>query len=217
MEQSACSVFEGIGAEQCRGMLECFHGREQQFPAAAVLADYGEESREIGILLSGRAEVIRLGSGGERTILEHLNPGEPFGRVLSMSGGSGDAVWVTTETGCRALFLDYQKVMSRCANACPFHEQMERNLIRIITNKVRRLSERVEVLSHRTIREKLLCYFTMQQKEADGSFTLPFSLSRLADYISADRSAMMRELKKLKEEEIVRIDRRRVTLLRGQR
>lgn len=216
MEQSACTLFGDIGTEQCRRMIECFQGREQLFPAGATAADYGVESHEIGILLSGRAEVIRIDADGGRTILERLDAGEPFGRMLSMSGGGGDAVTVTAETECQVLFLDYRRIMSRCANACPFHEQLERNLIRIIAEKARRLSARVEVLSRRTIREKLLCYFAMQQ-EGDGSFLLPFSLSRLADYISADRSAMMRELKKLREEELVTIDRRRVTLAKGLR
>ncbi len=210
MSGSLYNLFEGIGAEERRCMIECFQGREQIFPAGATLADYQEESHEIGVLISGRAEVIRIDSDGERTILEHLVEGEPFGQQLSMSGGMGDAVTVVTESGCRVLYLDFRRIMSRCANACPFHVQMEQNLIRIIMHKVRRLSERVEVLSRRTIREKLLCYFAMQPVEKDGSFQLPFSLSRLADYISADRSAMMRELKKLKDEELVTIERRRV-------
>lgn len=212
MSRTEYSLFEGIGAEERRCMVECFQGREQVFPAGAMLADYQEESDEIGILVSGRAEVIRIDMDGERTILEHLVEGEPFGRQLSISGGMGDAVTVVTDEGCRVLFLNYRRIMSRCANACPFHVQMEQNLIRIIMHKVRRLSERVEVLSRRTIREKLLCYFSMQAVEKDGSFQLPFSLSRLADYISADRSAMMRELKKLKEEDLVSIERRRVML-----
>ena len=210
-------LFEGIGAEERRCMIECFQGREQLFPAGAVLADYGEDSHEIGVLVSGRAEVIRIDSDGERTILEHLMEGEPFGRQLSISGGMGDAVTVVTEEGCRVLFLDYRRIMNRCANACPFHVRMEQNLIRIIMHKVRRLSERVEVLSRRTIREKLLCYFAMQPVAEDGSFQLPFSLSRLADYISADRSAMMRELKRLKEENVVSIERRRVILVKAAR
>lgn len=217
MDKLSCGVFEGIDMEQRRCMIECFRGREQVFSAASTLADYTESSHEVGILLSGRAEVIRIDSEGERTILEHLSEGELFGKMLSMSGSMGDAVTVMTESGCKVLFLDYRKIMSRCANACPFHEQMERNMIRIIMHKVRRLSERVEVLSRRTIREKLLCYFSMQPVEEDGSFQLPFSLSRLADYISADRSAMMRELKKLKEEKLVTIERRCVRLGKSMR
>ena len=66
-----------------------------------------------------------------------------------------------------------------------------------MTEKAAALSERVEVLSRRSIREKLLCYFGLLAGQRQRqSVQLPFSLSALADYISADRSAMMRELKK---------------------
>jgi CRP-like cAMP-binding protein len=70
----------------------------------------------------------------------------------------------------------------------------------------------VEVLSRRTIRDKLLRYFALQCGAAGiGSFHLPFTLSALAEYISTDRSAMMRELRKLREEGIVEISGRKVT------
>ena len=82
--------------------------------------------------------------------------------------------------------------------------------------QIRQLSRRVEVLSQRSIREKLLCYFTTQSHSCGSrSFTIPFTLSMLADYISTDRSAMMRELRKLREEGIVRMEGRKVELLRN--
>ena len=78
----------------------------------------------------------------------------------------------------------------------------------------RQLSERVDVLSRRSIREKLLCYFRQQtEKSGEDVFTLPFSLSVLADYIATDRSAMMRELRHLKEQGIVCTDGRQIRLL----
>ena len=70
------------------------------------------------------------------------------------------------------------------------------------------------MLSRRSIRDKLLCYFSLQQAKNGGSFTLPFSLSALADYISTDRSAMMRELKKLRDGGVVRVEGRKVEILR---
>ena len=77
-------------------------------------------------------------------------------------------------------------------------------------------SERVDVLSRRSIREKLLCYFNqLAEKEGSRTFQLPFSLSMLADYIATDRSAMMRELKRLKEEGVLRSEGRRITLCTG--
>ena len=83
-----------------------------------------------------------------------------------------------------------------------------------MAEQARRLSRRVEVLSQRSIRDKLLCYFHILRLESGGdAVTLPFSLSTLADYISTDRSAMMRELKRMRQEGLVAVEGRRVALL----
>ena len=86
-------------------------------------------------------------------------------------------------------------------------------MFQLVAEKATSLYERVEVLSRRSIRDKLLCYFSLlAAKSRGGEFSLPFSLSALADYISTDRSAMMRELKKMRDEKLVDIQGRRVLL-----
>ena len=101
-----------------------------------------------------------------------------------------------------------------CVKACPCHKQLLENLLALFSRKAFALSERVEVLSCRSTREKLLCYFRICAYESRSlSFTLPFTLSALADYICADRSAMMRELRHLKEQGIVCTDGRQIRLL----
>ena len=121
---------------------------------------------------------------------------------------------VICRTSCDVLFIDYPHIMKRCENACTDHSILVQNMLQMMLEKAQALSERVDVLSRRTIREKLLCYFRQMAEKAGGeSFTLPFSLSTLADYIATDRSAMMRELKRLREEGLVRSDGRRFTLL----
>jgi len=83
----------------------------------------------------------------------------------------------------------------------------------LISRKAIALGEHLEILSQRTTKEKLLCYFEkLAQEQHSDSFTLPFSLSTLADYLSVDRSAMMRELKKMKDERLVEVAGRQVTL-----
>ena len=101
--------------------------------------------------------------------------------------------------------------MRRCEKACQHHSQLVQNMFSLAAEQIQRLSRRVEVLSRRTIREKLLRYFALQcGAEGTGSFTLPFTLSALAEYISTDRSAMMRELRKLREEGTVEITGKKV-------
>lgn len=72
----------------------------------------------------------------------------------------------------------------------------------------------MEVLSKRTIREKLACYFFhLASKQKNETFQIPFTMVDLADYLSVDRSAMTRELKKMKDEGLITIERRSVRLL----
>ena len=87
-------------------------------------------------------------------------------------------------------------------------------MLRLITDKAVKMGERIEVLSNRTIREKLNCYFKLMAIHAGQTeFDLPFTMTALAEYICADRSAMMREIKKMTEDGLVRISRRHVKLL----
>ena len=108
--------------------------------------------------------------------------------------------------------MEYAHLMKRCERACAHHSKLVENMFQLVTEHTRRLSRRVEVLSRRSIREKLQCYFRLCRLEAGADdFTLPFTLSALADYISTDRSAMMRELKKMRDEGLVQISGRSVT------
>lgn len=112
------------------------------------------------------------------------------------------------------IFMRYDQITKRCENACACHSQVVSNLFLLLSRKSLYLSRRVEVLSCRSIREKLLCFFR-QQAELSGSrsFPMPFSFSALADHIGADRSAMMRELRRLREGGVLRTESRTVTLL----
>ena len=114
---------------------------------------------------------------------------------------------------CDVMFIDYPHILKRCERACTHHSLLVQNMLRLIAGKAQALSERVDVLSRRSIREKLLCYFRqLEEKTGSRTLQLPFSLSVLADYIATDRSAMMREMKRLKEEGVLRSEGRRITL-----
>ena len=209
-------VFDGISAEECRRIYECFGVRERHFKPEEQIYDFGSGGHSIGILVSGSAIVERVDRRGDRTILEHLLPGGVFGEMLMFQNLLRDSIDVSCEKSCSVWFFPQEKLENRREKNCGHHNRMIKNMFHLIAEKATALSERVEVLSRRSIREKLLCYFSLQQAKNDGSFTLPFSLSALADYISTDRSAMMRELKKLRESGEVQIEGRRVTIPNGE-
>ena len=208
-------VFDGISVEECRRIYDCFGVQERCFKPEELIYDFDTGRHTIGVLATGSAIVERMDRRGDRTILEHLEPGGVFGEMLMFQNVLGDSVCVSCEKTCCVWFFPEEKMERRCEKNCGHHNRMIENMFRLIRDKATALSERVEVLSRRSIREKLLCYFSLQQAKCGGSFTLPFSLSALADYISTDRSAMMRELKKLRQSGRVRIEGRKVTIPSG--
>ncbi len=206
-------LLEGVSPQEYQTMHACLGVYEQSFRPDDVIYDFGDGRRMLGIVSQGSAVVERIDREGGRAILEHLGPGGVFGEMMMFKAAGDDSVVVRAAAPTRVSFLRSEAVMRRCEHACACHSRMVENLFRLVTEKAMSLSERVEVLSRRSIREKLLRYFQLQAAKGHGpSFQLPFSLSALADYISADRSAMMRELKKMREEMLVTITGRQVTL-----
>ncbi len=214
MEYSALSIFHDITNAEVDAMIQCFRMRRGEFAPGQTICVYGESGGEVGVLLRGEAELVRFDYAGTRTILERLETGGVFGEALAFTPTLGDCVEVVSDRNSEVLFMEYEHIMKRCERACTHHSKLVRNMFRLVADQTRRLSRRVEVLSRRSIRDKLQCYFRIRSLDAGGdTFAIPFTLSALADYISTDRSAMMRELKKMKEEGLLRVDGRQVTLL----
>lgn len=215
-ELTQSPLFRDIAYEEYRRMLACFQAVQRSFRPDELIYDFsGPKNDAVGIVERGTASLIRIDEEGVSTVMEELGAGGVFGRTLAFDGAGHDSLEVVCRTPCDVLFIDYPHILKRCQNACGYHSTLVQNMLALMSDKAQALSQRVDVLSRRSIREKLLCYFRQLAEKADGtSFTLPFSLSTLADYIATDRSAMMRELRHLREEEMVRYSGRRFTLCR---
>ena len=207
------NLFKDISMEEYKSLLTCLDGRTKQFRAGETICDYDKGFDDIGIIGNGSACVVRYEFNGARTILERLEPQDIFGHLLSCDGSGHAGICVIADSACDVLFIHYATISSPCTKACRRHHQLTQNLLDMISERALNLSRRVEVLSQRTIREKLMCYFLQLAGQTNSSsFSLPFTMVDLADYLSIDRSAMTRELGRMKKEHLIEIDKRHVRL-----
>ncbi len=214
MEYYQEKLFFNISREEFDHMRICLSAREMSFRSGETLLTFGEGKKYVGILASGSASTVRFELNGSRTILERLGAQDIFGEVLSFQNTAFESISVICDEDCSVLFFDYDHILMPCSKVCSCHQQMIQNMLQIISEKAILLGERVEVLSKRTIREKLACYFFhLASKQKNETFQIPFTMVDLADYLSVDRSAMTRELKKMKDEGLITIERRSVRLL----
>ena len=170
------------------------------------------EENIIGIILEGKAQIIRTDYNGNRTIMEELEEESVFGTALSSL--SSDECEIITKEDTKVLIIDYDHILESENNNYAYYNQFIKNLLEITTNIIDEKNERIEILTKKTIRDKLLEYFNIyRKKHGTRNIYLPFSFTDLSDYLAVDRSAMSRELKYLKEEGFIETKGRKITLL----
>ena len=122
-------------------------------------------------------------------------------------------VTVIASADSRILQLACRRIIETCSQSCIFHSQLIHNLLKIVARKNLMLNQKIDFISRRTTREKLMAYLTAQAKAADSRiFSIPYNRQELADYLGVERSAMSAELGKLKKEGTIDFHRNHFTL-----
>ena len=201
-------LFDGIRPEDRKLMLGCIGYHIGTFRKGDIVAFESENIRHLGIVLCGAVDMVKEDLWGNRTMLVRTRRGEVFGETFACGSDSLSTVTFLVSEDAQILFLPFDRVMPSCSMACQFHHRLVMNTVRIIANKNRDLMRKVEVVSKRSIREKLLAYLSIQA-QALGSryFEIPLGRVELAEYLCVDRSALTRELAKMKEEGLIDFDR----------
>ena len=190
----------------------CQKAQKKTFAKGETITSYIEKRNQFCILLSGTADLVRYDLNGNKTIVEHFSKNNIFGEVF-YTVTTNNELLVEAKENCEVLFFIYDDIHKKCQKNCKFHETLTQYLPELILGKVIDLNMRIELLTKRSIRDKLLSYFSiLSTRKLSTSFELPQSLTDLADYLSVDRSAMMRELKLLKEDGFVTKTGNRITL-----
>ena len=114
---------------------------------------------------------------------------------------------------CEVLFISYDHIIHPCAHACLKHTQLINNLFSLTAEKLQTLELRINILAQKNMRQKLLTYLEYAGSEAKGkTFTIGMTITELAAYLNVDRSSLMREMKRMKEEGLIWSEGRRFRL-----
>ena len=185
----------------------------KKFKKGEIITTYIAKRKQLCLLKSGEADLIRYDFNGTKTIVEHYLTNNIFGEIF-YNVTTNNELFVEARTRCEVLFFDYEFLENKCTQNCSYHKNVIQTLPNLLLSQINSLNTRIEILSKRTIREKLLTYFNIiSTKSFSKTFALPFSLTDLADYLSVDRSAMMREISYLRNDKIIEKNGNSITIL----
>ena len=207
ISQIHSSLFTGIQESDLKTMLSCIGYHITTVQKGETIAFEEENIKHIGLVLSGSVDMIKEDIWGNRTMLVRICKNEVFGETFACGDDNMSVVAFVASETAKILFLPFDRVMHSCTMACVFHHRLIENMVRIIANKNRDLMRKMEVLAKRTIREKLLTYLSIQaQIQQSRYFEIPLGRVELAEYLCVDRSALTRELVKMKQEGLIDYD-----------
>lgn len=210
-----CGLFAGIAENQLLTMLSCLGATVHVYEKNQIVLSEGDAAGRIGAVLSGAVQIVRVDYYGNRSILAELQPAGLFGESFACAGVQNMPVDVVATEKSEVLFIDAARILHMCSSACGFHNQLIYNLMKLVATKNLLFHQKLEIISKRSTREKLMTYLLMQAKQQNNnSFTVMFDRQELADYLEVDRSGLSAEIGKLRKEGILECQKSHFTLLK---
>ena len=206
---ASSQLFRDIPADQLPAMLQCLQASQRSFTKNQVIFWAGQTVTQVALVLEGEVQLWQEDILGNRSIHNRFLPGEIFGEVYACRKERTLNINVTAQCRTKVLLLDLTPVLDRGEGEGPgkeeaLYEKLTVNLVHILADKTWSMARKTEYLSGRGIREKVEAYLSAQaQMAGGGDFIIPFNRQELADFLAVDRSALSRELGKMRREGIL--------------
>ena len=207
-------LFSGVGEEDIASLLSCLGARKKSYKKGEYILREGEHISDIFILVEGKIHIQKDDYWGNRSILSVISVGEMFGEGYAAPESGALLNDVVAVEDSSVVFFDVKRILTTCSSACRFHNMIVQNMFFAISDKNRKLVQKLGHMSGRTTRAKLISYLSEEAKrQGSSAFTVPFNRQQLADYLCVDRSAMSNELCKMRDEGMIKFEKSRFELL----
>ncbi|MDH6365973.1 MULTISPECIES: Crp/Fnr family transcriptional regulator [Breznakia] len=191
-------LFKGLKNSEVQVILESLH--RKTYDREQTVFAMGESQYAIGFILKGNVTVSKLDYWGNRSIVNVLGKGEIFCESFAFSRVEELPVNVVAHKDSDILFITGEQFIDFGVR----YPQLMKNMMYILSSKNVFMSQKMDILSKRKIRDKVLAFLSMQaQQQRNYRFSIPFNRNELADYLSVDRSALSAELSKMRDEGII--------------
>ena len=209
-------LFAGVQENEIVPMLHCTGAYQKEFRSGEPILLLEDTMSCAGLILSGTVQMIQEDVFGVRTILMTLGPGEFFGESFACGTQLHASVSFEAQTDSKAVYFPFHRMLTMCGSACSFHQRLIENMVFLLADKNTRLMAKLEILSKRTLTQKILSLLSFEAQRAGSLyFTLPMNRDEMAEYLCVNRSALSRELSLMKDKGLIDYDRNTFRILRS--
>lgn len=206
---SKCVIFNGISKTDIENILSSIKFQTKEFDKSEFICRTDQSSVDVGIIISGCVEVQKILPSGNTICVCYKNKGDIFGGAVVFSSSTIYPCDVFSKGKSKILFLHKQNIFKLCEN--PLFAE---NLLNSFANRILYYEKRLELFSYSSIQKKIAFYLLDEQRvSGHGLIRLPFTKKTWAEYLNVSRPSLCRELKKLCNDNIIKMNEDKISIL----
>jgi len=200
---SNSKLFAGIDLEHLPHMLSCAGAEQKDFKSGETALFAGEKPSRIGVILTGYVHILRECPDGSNVLIKVLAQGEILAYALNCLSVTESPNTIVAKTATTILFFDFSRILGICPIACAHKQRLVENMLSYTASKNIELQNRLEIVSLKSVRKKILVYLSTLPKDDDNYITAPLNRQEMADFLCVERSALSHELSKMKKDNLI--------------
>lgn len=208
-----CHLFETIPEEKYPNILNCLSANYKNFKKGETVVTIGETDKSAGIVLEGTVELAFYDENGHQVIHNHIHSGILFGSERACCDWCESMIELKCLTDSRILFLQFNHLLEAADVSCPYRTMVTSNLLKEFARQIQFLNFKLQIISQKKLRDKLKIYLRTLNVDENNTVTVPYNRNEFSDFLGADRSALSRELCRMRDDGLIRFDGSRIQIL----
>ena len=205
-------LFDNIDKKEIPNILNNFKSQKKLYEKGNIIIDSGDKVESIYIILNGKIEISKEYDDTRKNIVNILESGDIFAEAMALSTNKISQITAISLSKSEILKINIKDI---------FYNNLEKNknifienLLKIISDKNKFLSMKNDILSQKSLRSKIILYLEyMSNMQKSEKINIPYSRDKLAEFISADRSALSRELNRLAKEKMIELNGNKINII----
>lgn len=201
------TLLHGVSEELMQRIItveKCFH-------KGATVYNKGDICTGMDVLLSGSLVTYMLFPNGSESQVFRFDKNRIIGANMLFGNISRYPFDIYCTEDCRLLHIEKAEVEKL------LHDyQFTLNFLRCISLNTETINQKLHIYTNKSLRTNILDYLrSLSAEQKSSSVTLPISKKQLADHLGVQRPSLFRELKRMQESGLIRVENRKIHLLKG--
>ena len=205
-------LFDNIDKKEIPNILNNFKSQKKLYEKGNIIIDMGDKVEAIYLILNGKIEISKEYDDTRKNIVNILESGEIFAEAIAFSTNKISQITAISLSKSEILKINIKYIFDN--NLEKNKNIFIENLLKIISDKNKFLSMKNDILSQKSLRSKIILYLEyMSNMQKSEKINIPYSRDKLAEFISADRSALSRELNRLAKEKMIELNGNKINII----